>query len=63
MEFVFIIMPMIMSQESSTATTSISKARTLEEIGEFWDTHTAWMTIGIKPMKSSSKSAPSNRGG
>ncbi len=28
-----------MSERSDTELTSISKARTLEEIGEFWDTH------------------------
>ncbi len=28
-----------MSESSGTQLTSISKARTLEEIGEFWDTH------------------------
>ncbi len=36
---VFIIMPTHMSQDYSTNIRSISKARTLEEIGEFWDTH------------------------
>ncbi len=30
--------------------TSISKARTLEEIADFWDT-TAWLTIGMKRTK------------
>ncbi len=28
-----------MSERSDTELTSISKARTVEEIGEFWDTH------------------------
>jgi hypothetical protein len=28
-----------MSEKSDTQFTSISKARTVEEIGEFWDTH------------------------
>jgi hypothetical protein len=28
-----------MSERSDTQLTSISKARTVEEIGEFWDTH------------------------
>ncbi len=28
-----------MSESEATPTTSISKARTLEEIAEFWDTH------------------------
>lgn len=28
-----------MSESDTTQITSISKARTLEEIGEFWDTH------------------------
>ena len=28
-----------MDENNNPSTTSISKARTLEEIGEFWDTH------------------------